>query len=300
MLRAEEGSRQRMRLLGSLVLILLGGFALVGVVERILPSLSPDVQTSVPDMAAISAEARRAREARESLADLGRKHHWDAVVAAADDYLKKDNHPWIRSLRAEALFRLGKRAQAADDFTTLIGRVPIEKGSLLAFRGDQAAYQQECAETLRQLNPERASPSDANNAAWVCVVGPNGVSDYREPVSLAEQAVAGARPDERPLFLNTLGVALYRAGRDREAIARLTEAEKLHSDAFNWPFLALAYHRLGQEKEATQWLKQLSQRLDDTYGTPQQQDYRHELLLFWQEAENQVAARRASSTAAPP
>src|SRR5262245_43001586 len=112
MLRAEEVSRLRMRLLGGSVLLLLGGFVLVGLLQRFLPSPS-DVQTSAPDLAAINAEAKRVREVRASLADLGRKHRWDEVAAAADAFLKKDDHPWIRSLRAEAFFRLGKRARAA-------------------------------------------------------------------------------------------------------------------------------------------------------------------------------------------
>jgi tetratricopeptide (TPR) repeat protein len=225
------------------------------------------------------------------LAALGQKHRWAEVAAAADDYLKKEDHPSIRGLRAEAYFRLGKRDQAADDFQRLTGFNPIEKGSLLALRGDQEDYRRACAEALRVASAQNAPPSVANNAAWVCVVGQDALKDYAVPVRLAELAVAKAeRPEDRFLYLNTLGVALYRAGRDEDAVARLTEAEKIHSDPFNWPVLALANHRLGRETEAKQWLTRLSQRLDATYGSAEPQPFRHELLLFWQEAEDKIAA----------
>jgi tetratricopeptide (TPR) repeat protein len=291
MLRAEETSRGRIRLLAGSVLVLLGGFVLTGLIQRVLPTPTETAADPV-NTTAIAAEARRVREARKSLAALGRKHRWAEVAAAADDYLKKDDHPWIRGLRAEAYFRLGKRERAADDFQRLIGFNPVETGSLMAVRGDREGYRRECAEALRKADVQNTSPVVANNAAWVCVVGQDALKDYSVPVRLAEQAVAKAeRPEDRFLYLNTLGVALYRAGQDRDAVARLTEAEKIHSDPFNWPVLALAYHRLGQEEAASRWLARLRQRLDATYGTPDPQPFRHELLLFWQEAEDKIAAR---------
>ena len=57
-------------------------------------------------------------------------------------------------------------------------------------------------------------------------------------------------------LLNTLGVAQYRAGHYREAVATLTQSDRLNSGGVlgsqpaDLAFLALAYHRLGEPDEA--------------------------------------------------
>jgi eukaryotic-like serine/threonine-protein kinase len=64
-------------------------------------------------------------------------------------------------------------------------------------------------------------------------------------------------------YLNTLGVALYRAGRHEEAIHRLEEAIQLRSGKSvpkHWYFLALAHHRLGHREEARRWLARFRNR----------------------------------------
>src|SRR5262249_39124301 len=64
----------------------------------------------------------------------------------------------------------------------------------------------------------------ANEVAWACTIGPDAPADPGVPVRLAESAVRGARGNDRVDCLNTLGAALYRAGRCDEAIRRLEEA----------------------------------------------------------------------------
>jgi tetratricopeptide (TPR) repeat protein len=76
-------------------------------------------------------------------------------------------------------------------------------------------------------------------------------------VRLAERAVAD-RPHDYAR-LNTLGGVLLRAGRTKEAIARLQQAlERRPSgdQVGDELLLALAYQRLGRAEEARRWLNQ--------------------------------------------
>jgi len=91
----------------------------------------------------------------------------------------------------------------------------------------------------------------------------------------------GTQAADRATYMNTLGVLLHRSGRHAEAIRTLTESEKLHSDPFNWPFLAMAHRAIGRSDAAGKWEARLETYLRDSYGndTPN----RHELLLFHDE-----------------
>jgi tetratricopeptide (TPR) repeat protein len=62
--------------------------------------------------------------------------------------------------------------------------------------------------------------------------------------------------------LNTLGAALYRAGRYDEAIRRLEEAIQARPGGqgipSDWLLLAMAHHRLGHRELARRWLERLA------------------------------------------
>jgi hypothetical protein len=93
--------------------------------------------------------------------------------------------------------------------------------ALLCIRaGDRARYRKVCAVVLKQLG-WFASVDTVNSAVWVCVVGPGGVDDYGPLVSMARKNLARVdRKRNRREWItcaNTLGAALYRAGRVREA-----------------------------------------------------------------------------------
>jgi tetratricopeptide (TPR) repeat protein len=97
----------------------------------------------------------------------------------------------------------------------------------------------------------RQNAVELNNAAWELATGVVHLRDPDRAVSLARKAVAVA-PDQ-PVYLNTLGVALYRAGRHAQAIATLEQslaANKGQFAAFDLFFLAMARQRLGQAVEA--------------------------------------------------
>ena len=104
---------------------------------------------------------------------------------------------------------------------------------------------------------------------------------------LAELATKGFPTDEKHLALNTLGAALYRAGRFEEAIRRLEEAlesRKGKVEPLDWSFLAMAHHCLGHREEARGWLKRL--RGHRPSGAPNQ---------FWDELEIRLLRSEAEA-----
>ncbi len=105
----------------------------------------------------------------------------------------------------------------------------------------------------------------ANNNAWRLATGPD--PQQRDPtlaIILAELAVEHASDDAKGMFLNTLGVAQYRAGQWQSAIDALHESMNYRNggNPADWFFLAMAYWQLGQKDEArqsydrgVQWMK---------------------------------------------
>jgi predicted Zn-dependent protease len=86
------------------------------------------------------------------------------------------------------------------------------------------------------------------------------VADLTVPVQMAEAALAAYPADEKRFALNTLGAALFRAGRIDEAIARLNESAKASGGAGvpqEWVFLAMAHHKKGNGEEARRWLEKV-------------------------------------------
>jgi Tfp pilus assembly protein PilF len=91
----------------------------------------------------------------------------------------------------------------------------------------------------------------------------DSVGDRAQPLRLAEKAVAGSPKDA--YVMNTLGAALYRAGRFQDCIDKLRETMALQGKggiAADWLFLSLAHQRLGQQDKAKKWLKKAVSWLD--------------------------------------
>jgi tetratricopeptide (TPR) repeat protein len=106
-------------------------------------------------------------------------------------------------------------------------------------------------------------PRIANDVAWWSVMAEGKEPNLSETVRLAELGVNGAPERGKADFLNTLGVALYRAGRFAEAVRRLEEGiqeRKGVSLEADWVFLAVAHHRLGHHDEARRWLDRFRDR----------------------------------------
>ncbi|GEM_PF-3579824 len=289
MLHADPASRRRIQILASVILVLLGGFLLSGVLQRVLPK--PRMETDAPtqeELAQFRRDAKEVRDLRDKLAGLAKEGHWSAAVEAADTFLKRRENVLILRMRAEALLRTGDQVAAARDFAGLFRDLPMDQASLLALKGDVRGYRRHCAAWVRRIDPERLGPLEANNFAWMCALAPDGLEDYGVVSRLSARAVEQARPEERATYLNTLGAVQYRAGQYGEAITALTEADSLRKDPFNWVFLAMAHQRLGQAEEARTWLDRLQKYLDASYGMVGDIDSRHELLMFWREAQTLI------------
>ncbi len=101
----------------------------------------------------------------------------------------------------------------------------------------------------------------ANDVAWWSVLAAGEEPNLSATVRLAELAVNGI--PENGNILNTLGAALYRAGRFAEAVRRLDEAiqkKRGVSTEADWVFLAMAHHRLGHQDVARRWLDRFRDR----------------------------------------
>jgi serine/threonine protein kinase/Flp pilus assembly protein TadD len=104
------------------------------------------------------------------------------------------------------------------------------------------------------------APQDAaahNELAWLLATCPEPkFRDGKRAVELASKGTALAPKDGN--FMNTLGAALYRAGECQAAITTLGRSMELRrgGDAFDWFFLAMAHHKLGQLDEARKSYKQ--------------------------------------------
>jgi serine/threonine protein kinase/WD40 repeat protein len=123
-----------------------------------------------------------------------------------------------------------------------------------------------------------------NNFAWSLVAAPGSTHNPQRAVSLARRAVELAPTQD--IYLNTLGVAQYRAGQHAEAIATLEKslaAGKGESDGFDLFFLAMARYRLGRVAEArADFDRAVKWRRD--HPNPAQPGWSEELDAFQAEA----------------
>jgi serine/threonine protein kinase/WD40 repeat protein len=99
-----------------------------------------------------------------------------------------------------------------------------------------------------------AKPDDArvcNGLAWYYATAPEPLREVKAAVPLAEKAVKLA--PKVAMYVNTLGVVYYRAGRYREAV-ELLRANLRHSEdsclAHDLYFLAMSHQRLGEPARA--------------------------------------------------
>jgi tetratricopeptide (TPR) repeat protein len=115
---------------------------------------------------------------------------------------------------------------------------------------------------IRMARGRSIPPGELNARSWRIVREENRApAEYSRALRIA-RAACKAEPGNTA-YLNTLGVALYRSGRLKEALDTLLRADRLNREGW-WPngrkedlvFLAMCYKRLGQPEEARRRLKE--------------------------------------------
>lgn len=168
--------------------------------------------------------------------------------------------------------------------------------------GDEKGYRAACRTVLDCF--EKSDEREVlNQVAWTCAIGSDVIDDYRRVVKLTDRTMAGV--DEPMHHLqNTRGAVLYRAGRFEDAAKQLEEAVADHwkgGTPWDWFFLAMAHHRLGNTSDAQEWLDKAvawmnedhSQSSEDESRPELGWDQQLELEILRQEAESLVKTRRA-------
>jgi tetratricopeptide (TPR) repeat protein len=95
-----------------------------------------------------------------------------------------------------------------------------------------------------------------NSLAWMLVSRGSGTPSQDAAALAVELAtLAVAQAPDLGAYWNTLGVAQYRAGDAKAAVAALQESLRLRTggDPYDWLFLAMARHRLGDRTTSRCW-----------------------------------------------
>jgi hypothetical protein len=178
--------------------------------------------------------------------------------------LKLDVPVWIVALQeAEDLASKGRYAQAAKAYATVIDAgaatpdVFYHQAVLSLVMGRMDDYHRVCKAMVKRFG-EDVPPLRANTVAWTLVLGANASQDAEAASRLARSAVASYPSFYR---LNTLGGALLRAGRGREAIQTLSRAIEKQGQGgtpLDWVLMALAHGQEGRRDDARRWLDRVS------------------------------------------
>ncbi len=158
--------------------------------------------------------------------------------------------------------------------------------------GDRDEYHRFCQRVLKRFGQTKA-PNEAALVAWCCKVSPKALEDYTEPVRLAKFAVS--KKPTSSFHHNQLGAILYRAGQYKEALKYLTRSLQLRRDGtpvWDWLWLAMTHHRLGNRKEAQKYFEDSTKWLNKMRNSPPIRlgwGSKLELQLLENEARRQIA-----------
>jgi tetratricopeptide (TPR) repeat protein len=183
----------------------------------------------------------------------------DAYSSAIDRDLSDLASIWTE--RGKAFAELGKFTLAVRDFERAAEISPASSrfadlGLALLADGDVAGFRNVLARLLAE-SQGASSATEADRIAYCGNILPAGSTDEAQTIiKLAKRAVADDTTNW--MYRETLGAALYRAGRYSDAVDELNAARQMAPG--NWGhywtqyFLAMAHHQLGQTDVAKDWL----------------------------------------------
>jgi WD40 repeat protein len=162
--------------------------------------------------------------------------------------------PRVQALVNEQADRL-VRDEAHRVVRSLFDKLLLKDDVLESLRADTALSLPVREQALALAGRSADNPDRLNDASWAVVRRPDaGAAAYRRALRVAEAACRLA--PNHGFFLNTLGVAQYRAGKYQEALATLKRSEGLNAQPplasipADLAFLALTQYRLGRTEEA--------------------------------------------------
>jgi tetratricopeptide (TPR) repeat protein len=234
--------------------------------ERLRKLEAAERATLTCEIGCAYAQRGRAWQQRGKSGDL------DRAIHDYDEALQRTSDDAFASLyRGDIHAQMQDVKKADADLSRAVELNPKElkgwylHGHLRLQQGDLDGYRKVCKGLYTNL-AQTKDLSDINHMVWLCVLAPDSGVDPKELVPLATKVVEGGNPKQIYVYLNTLGSALYRAGRDREALERLSEAIAMRPGkqgvVDDWLFLALVQQRLGNVNDARRWRDQALDAID--------------------------------------
>jgi WD40 repeat protein len=209
---------------------------------------------------------------------------------------------WLMAMQeADELASKGRYAQAAKAYGTVIDAGAVtpdicyRQAVLFLAAGQIDEYRRACRAIVERFG-EDVPPLEANTIAWTLVLGANAPHDAVAALRFARSAVASYPSSSR---VNTLGGALFRAGRGPEAIQTLSRGidnQGRGGTPLDWVFMALAAGQEGRHDDARRWLNRVSAweatPSSRSVGEVTRWDERLELQILRAEAESQLSPRK--------
>jgi WD40 repeat protein/serine/threonine protein kinase/Flp pilus assembly protein TadD len=160
----------------------------------------------------------------------------------------------------------GKWDKAAAHYARAIGRDPGDDrhssvNACLHWQiGDREGYRRLCRTLLDRFG-QTSDPTTTHRVARACLLTPDLADETQRVMQLADRIVSGTEGHwAYGLFLQTKGLAEYRAGHYEQAVNWLLKSQPLCTSVCGKSvttfFLAMAYHRLGRADEARAALAQ--------------------------------------------
>jgi serine/threonine protein kinase/Flp pilus assembly protein TadD len=185
------------------------------------------------------------REALRIKPDLSVAHARLAIALAEKGLLDQ----------AVAEYRRFQPCDPGDARAQLSRSVAVQKCNRAHALARKGRLDEAIAEYRRAIACEPKLPAEIyNDFAWLLATCPDPrLRNYPQAVESAKKAVQLA-PGAGAVW-NTLGVALYRSGNWKEAIAALEKSVTLRNggDSFDWFFLAMTNRQLGEKDKARRW-----------------------------------------------